>query len=160
MRIHLLLAVIMLSLVGTLSACSHASPPASPPPTANNQLSPPALEQPSPPVQDTIDSIGDAILEDSKFRTCMARSIQSCTSEVMSEYARGDSADVCKNFEDPKLVATCTNAVTTEIARKAGDSTLCNSLPADSKIICAEQAIIAGAVTRKDIKLCEGITTV
>ena len=159
MRIHLLLTVIILSLLGTLSACSHASPPAAPPPTANNQLLPPTLEQPSPPVQDTIDSVGDAILEDTKFRICMARSIQSCTSEVISEYARGDSVEVCKNFEDPKLVATCTNAVTTEIARKAGDGTLCNSLSADSKMICAEQAIIAGAVARKDIKLCEGIIT-
>ena len=89
----------------------------------------------------------------------MARSIQSCTSEVISEYAQGDSAEVCKNFKDSNLVATCTSAVMTEIARKAGDSTLCNSLPTDSKMICAEQAIIAGAVARKDIKLCEGITT-
>jgi hypothetical protein len=108
----------------------------------------------APTVEQSLEKVGDTIVNNQTFRGCISRSIPFCTSEIISQYATGESVDVCKNFKDEALVTTCTSAVTTEIARKKADPSLCSALTDSSKSLCIEQAITAKALKASDIALC------
>jgi hypothetical protein len=138
-----------------LTACGKASEVA----PANTQTpgTPTAMDMNAnaPTVEQSLEKVGDTIINDKTFRGCISRSIPFCTSEIISQYAAtGESAEACKNFKDESLVATCTSAVTTEIARKKADPSLCSALTDLSKSFCTEQAITAKALKASDIALC------
>ncbi len=115
--------------------------------------------QQAPSVTETIEKVGEKIKDETVFKGCMARMVQSCASEVISSYAQGDTADVCNNFKDASLRDACTSSVTVEIAKKKADPSLCASLPDGSKTLCTEQVTVAKAIAEKDPKLCDVLSS-
>lgn len=111
----------------------------------------------SPTVAESIAKAPEKFQNDPTFRSCFARSVDSCSLETAKALAKnGDTADSCDVFSDDALKKSCVNAVTLEIARKKGDPKLCDSLT-DTKSACVAFATTAKAVAEKNPALCRGI---
>ncbi len=113
----------------------------------------------STPAPDTLfASTGKEITQEPIFMSCMARSITPCSQELIADYAKSDSIQKCTNFKDPLLVQSCSDAVSTELAKKSLDTTLCTQTNESHKQICINQVLSKKAIDTKDIKICQQIT--
>lgn len=111
----------------------------------------------SPTVAESIAKAPEKFQNDPTFRSCIARSVDSCSLETAKSLVKnGDTADSCDVFSDDALKRSCVDAVTLEIARKKGDPKLCDSLT-DSKSACVAFATTVKAVAEKNPALCSGI---
>lgn len=123
-------------------------------------MDPMAFEKNAPRVEETVSKVGDKLKEEPAFRACMSRSIQMCSSEVVSRFAQEkDSDESCNVFEDAALKESCVNAINTELARKKMDTSLCSKLTGFNKDNCEQQTIIAKATKEKDPSICSNLKT-
>lgn len=119
------------------------------------------MGQNAPKVEESIAKIGDKLKEEPSYRSCVARSLQMCSSEMVSQIAREkDSDKACDIFDDARLKESCVNAIDTELARKTLDTKLCEKVSTGNRINCVQQATTAKAMKEKDIKICGALKPV
>lgn len=94
---------------------------------------------------------------DPNFRTCYARTVNTCNMTAARETAEAkNSTDICKEFSDPSLQKNCLEIVTSDAAKRKADPSLCDTLT-DLKASCFAQATTSKASIKKDPTLCNAI---